>query len=200
MIALIVIDMAEEQLSSNGVPRFKHWKGVDNILKLSKCLPPSQVIDCRLWLSDTDNSTLPSVFPDVGKENTVGAELATSLKSINATFVKKVNYSCFFNTELHKMLQELKATHLVLCGINTDYCVFATALDAFYLGYHVFIVQDACTSISGPAGHKRGVTDVLRFLGNNAQVLQTEQACRLLTTGDVKVVERVPTGECDMYF
>jgi nicotinamidase/pyrazinamidase len=37
---------------------------------------------------------------------------------------------------------------LVICGLATDYCVKATALDAFKLGFEVRVVLDACRGVA----------------------------------------------------
>ena len=47
-------------------------------------------------------------------------------------------------------------TEVYICGINTDYCVLATALDAFNRGLKPVVVADAVTSVDGRAAHEVG--------------------------------------------
>lgn len=49
---------------------------------------------------------------------------------------KRATYSAFNTTALHEYLQQHNVDRLVICGVDTDACVLATAFDAFDLGYH----------------------------------------------------------------
>lgn len=51
-------------------------------------------------------------------------------------------YSAFKTTQLHEYLQARKVERLVICGVDSDACVLATAFEAFDLGYHVKIDFD----------------------------------------------------------
>jgi len=60
----------------------------------------------------------------------------------------------------------------------TDYCVFATALDAFYNGFNVYVVHDACSSVCGSSGHKQGLIMIEKFL--TKEVLTSTSKCLAL--------------------
>ncbi|GIY01545.1 hypothetical protein CDAR_56711 [Caerostris darwini] len=47
-------------------------------------------------------------------------------------------------TELHQRLQERQVTHVFVCGLAYDHCVYSTALDALDLGYATVVIEDAC--------------------------------------------------------
>ena len=47
--------------------------------------------------------------------------------------------SAFRQTELHALLQSMRAQNLILCGMQTEYCVDATCKVAFELGYNVTV-------------------------------------------------------------
>ena len=53
-------------------------------------------------------------------------------------FEKNVN-SAFRGTELHACLQGLKVRNLLICGMQTEYCVDTNVKVAFELGYHVIV-------------------------------------------------------------
>ena len=57
------------------------------------------------------------------------------------------------DTGLRFYLKGLRATEIVICGLATDYCVRATALDARRLGFPVTVVQDACRGVDAPRGN-----------------------------------------------
>lgn len=75
------------------------------------------------------------------------ANLAAYASSDN-TFVRNT-YSAFKHPDLHSYLQAHNISRLVLCGIDTDACVLATAYEAFDLGYHVKFEFDLCFSSAG---------------------------------------------------
>jgi nicotinamidase/pyrazinamidase len=53
--------------------------------------------------------------------------------------------------DLAAILADASVDRLDLCGIATDYCVRATALDAARLGFRVRVLPDLCAAVS-PAG------------------------------------------------
>ena len=74
------------------------------------------------------------------------------------------SYSGFFDnnkrksTGLCEWLREQGVGALAICGLATDYCVKATALDAVELGFETTLIEDACRGVGlGP----RDVNDAL---------------------------------------
>lgn len=63
----------------------------------------------------------------------------------DARFYKRYN-SAFRDTGLHAHLQGLGAKNLLLCGMQTEYCVDTTCKVAFELGYSVTIPRGATTT------------------------------------------------------
>lgn len=61
--------------------------------------------------------------------------------------VAKHANSAFVGTDLEAMLEERRATTLVVCGVLTHNSVEATARHAGNLGYRVFLAGDACWAI-----------------------------------------------------
>lgn len=59
--------------------------------------------------------------------------------------------------DLHKMLQAAAVDTLYVVGINTNWCVMATVMDALALGYKVFPVRDAMSTVDGETAHRRGL-------------------------------------------
>ncbi|MBS0481102.1 MAG: cysteine hydrolase [Proteobacteria bacterium] len=56
--------------------------------------------------------------------------------------VEKNDCDSFHNTNLQASLAELGATHLILTGMMTQYCVDTTCRRAFSLGYDVTLIGD----------------------------------------------------------
>jgi nicotinamidase/pyrazinamidase len=51
-------------------------------------------------------------------------------------------------TELEGLLRSNGIERIVICGLATDYCVNATALDAARLGFETTVLTDACAAVN----------------------------------------------------
>jgi nicotinamidase/pyrazinamidase len=51
-------------------------------------------------------------------------------------------------TELEAVLRERDVQRVIVCGLATDYCVNATALDAVRLGFAVELIPEACAAVN----------------------------------------------------
>ncbi|HRL52342.1 MAG TPA: isochorismatase family cysteine hydrolase, partial [Enterococcus aquimarinus] len=63
------------------------------------------------------------------------------------------HYSAVSGTDLDICLRERHITDLYLTGVCTDICVLHTAIDAYNLGYRLFIVENSVASFD-PVGHE----------------------------------------------
>ncbi len=90
---------------------------------------------------------IPIVFV---QHNTGTALDGTDLWQIHPTLtplphelvLQKHTLDAFADTSLHQHLQQTGITDLVVCGVQTEYCITTTAQRAVQLGYHVTLVQD----------------------------------------------------------
>ncbi|CAH0160871.1 nicotinamidase-related amidase [Pseudomonas frederiksbergensis] len=77
-----------------------------------------------------------------------GWQLADGLKtSPHDLRVRKTTPDSFYQTHLHEHLQELDVERLIICGLQTDYCVNATVREALSRGYDVVLASDAHSTI-----------------------------------------------------
>lgn len=60
--------------------------------------------------------------------------------------IRKTTPDSFLRTRLTELLTKLGATHLILCGYATEFCVDTTARRAAGLKYHVTLAADAHTT------------------------------------------------------
>jgi len=103
------------------------------------------------------------LWPDHCVQGTRGADLfpLLSIGGIELVLRKGLrprldSYSAFFendhrtDTGLRYYLEGLGTRQLYLCGLATDYCVRASALDARRLGFEVSVVRDACRGVDFP--------------------------------------------------
>ena len=61
-------------------------------------------------------------------------------------FLRKRATDSFHNTRLHGLLQERGITHLIICGLQSEFCVDTTTRRALALGYSVTLVADGHTT------------------------------------------------------
>src|SRR5512140_3106652 len=74
---------------------------------------------------------------------TAGWRLAQGLEVLPADiYLRKRATDSFHNTELQAMLQARGITHLIICGLQSEFCVDTTTRRALALGYPVTLVSD----------------------------------------------------------
>jgi nicotinamidase/pyrazinamidase len=80
--------------------------------------------------------------------------------------------------DLESTLRELAVDELFLCGLATDYCVRATALDGLRRGFNVRILRDAIRGVDVKAGDSEIAMKEMR--GHGAQFKETRGLAKLL--------------------
>lgn len=98
-------------------------------------------------------------------------------------FEKSVN-SAFRGTELHAYLQELGVKTLLICGMQTEYCVDTNIKVAFELGYRVLVPRGGTATFDNPLICARNMIAFYeRFIwhGELAQVLPVDELEASLT-------------------
>ena len=111
-------------------------------------------------------------------QDTPGADLHPGLdrSRIARVFPKGTDpnvdsYSGFFDngrrssTGLEDYLKCQGVRDVYVCGLATDYCVKATAMDAVGLGYRTYLIHDACRGVNLSAGDVRQAIDDMRAAG-----------------------------------
>jgi nicotinamidase/pyrazinamidase len=68
-------------------------------------------------------------------------------------------------TELEGLLRQRDIERVVICGLATDYCVRATALDASRLGFPTTVLSDAVRAVDLAPGDGERAIDELRRAG-----------------------------------
>eukprot|EP00928_Gymnodinium_smaydae_P082533 TRINITY_DN65872_c0_g1_i1.p1 TRINITY_DN65872_c0_g1~~TRINITY_DN65872_c0_g1_i1.p1 ORF type:complete len:191 (-),score=16.93 TRINITY_DN65872_c0_g1_i1:218-751(-) len=170
--------MTNEQF---GLVTYRRKETVDTIRSLVQSQKFDVLVDSRLWFrKDGPMSSLRELYPDIGIAGDPGADLIPELQGLGLHFVEKLNYSSFAGgSKLDCCLREKGVTEVALTGINTDYCIFATALDAFYAGFKVSVIQDGCTSVGGKDAHREGLLMIDKFLGDVALDAKDVMSCRV---------------------
>ena len=105
----------------------------------------------------------------------------TRFTACTQTFVSKARdadaeaYSGFDGSPLAADLREMGVERLFVCGLATDYCVKATALDARREGFGVVVVADAVRAVNLRPGDGERALEEMRRAG-----------CAFARSGDVR--------------
>jgi nicotinamidase/pyrazinamidase len=101
-------------------------------------------------------------------QGTPGAELHPSMDEIEIEAIVDVGrerddqgYSGFENSDLAQLLRDRDVEQIAVCGLATDYCVRASAIDAAKEGFDITVVTDAIRAVEvEPGDGDRAIEDM----------------------------------------
>jgi nicotinamidase-related amidase len=127
-------------------------------------------------------SRLAAWWPRPILEGTDDVEMAAGLDPAEGEkVVLKRRYSGFYATDLELTLRSLGAEQLIICGVLSNVCPFATAMDAFSRDFCVYYPPDATAAlnremhlaalrtVSGWCGHLVPAGEIAARLGARAE-------------------------------
>jgi nicotinamidase-related amidase len=135
--ALLVIDV-QRALCSGEYECFDIKRVIENINGLS---------------AKARDAGIPVIFiqheeGDLLKHESEGWQLAEGLEtSAQDLRVRKTTPDSFYQTNLQKLLPKEDFERLIICGLQTDYCVNATVREALKQGYDVVLAADAHSTV-----------------------------------------------------
>jgi nicotinamidase/pyrazinamidase len=99
---------------------------------------------------------------------THGADFHPAMRGIHLDAVVDVGqgrddqgYSGFENSDLARILRDHDVREVFVCGLATDYCVRASAIDACREGFDVTVVEDAVRGVEvNPGDSERAFADM----------------------------------------
>jgi nicotinamidase-related amidase len=172
-ITLVVVDMQKLFLTDKKSPWMdkKLLSIVPNIEKLIKIIGLQNVIFTRFtppknWQKEQDSW---QTYYKMNQKITTSI-LGTAALEIIDNFIqyipnslvanRKKSASVFMAGNFHSKIKKKSAKILIFTGVETDYCVLSSVLDAIHLGYYVIVIMDACAS-SKKQGQKyaKGIFD-----------------------------------------
>lgn len=81
-----------------------------------------------------------------------GWELDPDLNALPSdSCVRKQTVDSFHNTELNALLQDRGISNLVICGLQSEFCIDSTTRRALALGYPVTLVADGHSTVDSGA-------------------------------------------------
>jgi nicotinamidase/pyrazinamidase len=101
-------------------------------------------------------------------QDSPGAELHPAMQQVDVDFIVEVGrerddegYSGFEKSNLADRLRERGVEKVAVCGLATDYCVRASAIDACREGFDVTLVSDAVRAVEvEPGDGERAIEDM----------------------------------------
>lgn len=132
-----------------------------SIILASKDWHPANTVHFDNWPVHCVRATSGAAFPD-----------ALNILPIQKLFLKGTGnnddgYSAFESTneDLSFYLKQQQIDHIYLCGIATEYCVKATAMDAIHSGFKVTLITDAISAVELKDGDTQRAIDFLQSSG-----------------------------------
>ncbi|WP_088890574.1 cysteine hydrolase family protein [Leptolyngbya ohadii] len=114
--------------------------------------------------------------PVLQKGSWAAAVVEELIQEPNDIWVDKYRMSGFWDTPLDSILRNLGRTTLFFSGVNADQCVFATLLDANFLGYDCILLRD-CTATTSPdyclSATLYNVNQCFGFVADSTALLKT---------------------------
>ena len=105
-------------------------------------------------------------------QGTHGAEFHPAMSEIEVGAVVDVGrerddegYSGFEKSDLAQILRDRGVDHVTVCGLATDYCVRASAIDACREGFDVTVIEDAIRAVDVEPGDGERALDEMRAAG-----------------------------------
>jgi nicotinamidase-related amidase len=158
-ISLVVVDMQKLFLTEKKSPWMdkKLLSIVPNIKKLIKTIGVQNVIFTRFTPPKNwqDEHGSWKTYYEINQKITTSI-IGTSALDIIDNFIpyipnsavasRKKSASIFMAGNFHSKIKKKSTKILIFSGIETDYCVISSVLDAIHLGYYVIVVMDACAS------------------------------------------------------
>lgn len=99
-------------------------------------------------------------------EGTISSKLpSTFIKSTDIHVTSKRNFDSFHETELHQLISRIIGLkNIIICGVNTDTCVYGTAFGASNRGYNPIIVENCTGSMRGKEQHEAALKIISRSI------------------------------------
>jgi nicotinamidase/pyrazinamidase len=138
---IIIVDMLEDTYRE-ALPEYeKIVRPVRTFLKTARALSMPVIFACDSFLPD-DFIFRGRMKPHAIRGTGGTRPLAELEPQQGDTILDKRRFSAFFKTDLDQTLRTMLVDTVVVGGINTHFCVLATAFDAVCHDFHSIILED----------------------------------------------------------
>jgi nicotinamidase-related amidase len=163
--AIVVVDMLKDAFKRKDLPSTQEYVRI--VPKIRKLLNKARKLNIPVIFAC--DSFLEKDFIFKGKQpysvrGTEGAEVVDDLRPKKKDqILPKRRFSAFFKTDLDQTLRLLGVDTVVITGINTHVCVYATAMDSVCNDFYTIVLED-CSASRNRETHQ-GSIEVLRQCG-----------------------------------
>ena len=160
--AIVVVDMLKDAFRKKDLPSTQEYLMI--VPRIKKLLNKGRQLDIPVIFAC--DSFLEKDFIFKGKQpysvrGTEGAEVVDDLRPKKRDqILPKRRFSAFFKTDLDQTLRLLGVDTVVVTGINTHVCVYATAMDSVCNDFNTIVLED-CSASRNREIHQ-GSIEVLR--------------------------------------
>lgn len=92
----------------------------------------------------------------------------------------KKRYSSYLGTDLEFVLRSLGVDTLILCGVNTNTCVFCAAFESTNRDFRVIVAEEGVDTMDGEEMHRWALVSIAASLG---WVMHTDEILKALDVG-----------------
>ena len=160
--AIVVVDMLKDAFKRRDLPATQEYLKI--LPKIKELLEKARKLGIPIVFAC--DSFLENDFIFKGKHSysirgTEGAEVVEDLRpGKEDQILLKRRFSAFFKTDLDQTLRLLGVDTVVITGINTHVCVYATAMDSVCNDFYAIVLED-CSASRDQEVHQ-GSIEVLR--------------------------------------
>jgi ureidoacrylate peracid hydrolase len=110
-----------------------------------------EVIFIKIQSYARDGRDLSPSYKTKGLQCPPGSKEAQILEELQPVgdeiVIPKLSTNAFTSSPIDPLLRYLGITKLLVCGVNTNYCVETFIRNAYDLGYEVVLLEDCCATI-----------------------------------------------------
>lgn len=185
--ALLVIDLQNEYRPGAAWPVVGYDAVLANAARLIAAARAAgiTVIHAQAWVKPEERAGYARQEEILTEEfrsavaGSEGADICAEVAALPGDIVIHKHWpSAFRRTDLSQRLADLKIQNLIVTGVLTDSCVTESVFDAVYQGFRVWLVKDACGSMS-EAMHRTGMLDMANRLYGGG-ILRMPEALKAL--------------------
>ncbi|NHQ86673.1 cysteine hydrolase [Iodobacter sp. HSC-16F04] len=171
--ALLIIDV-QEALCSGEYAAFEAAQVISRINSVAQLARQNKVP--VIYIQHEANDGLLEYGTD-------GWQLAAGLQTRpDDLFIRKTASDSFHNTNLHSLLKELGTEQLIICGLQSEFCIDTTVRCALALGYPVTLIADGHSTMDNDvlsaaqiSAHHNVTLSNLSSFGPRAKAILAEQ-------------------------
>jgi len=110
-----------------------------------------EVIFIKIQSYTRDGRDLSPSYKTKGLQCPPGSKEAQILEELQPVgdeiVIPKLSTNAFTSSPIDAVLRYMGITKLLVCGVNTNYCVETFIRDAYDLGYEVVLLEDCCATV-----------------------------------------------------